>query len=186
MKIFPFWNLTLTVHPLQCLYQVGKFSKVQLLDLLCEALDPQLLKPITSENSSRLQQEKGTSFSSSYELQYQFSSRKDGYIYQVIRKVRQVISFLQHELLQLFIRSSTANSKQSSRDYITTDLSFNFAYAFPEDGFSFSSKRHKQNLNQYWKYDFVTSRPKGNKSSKDSISKRNALMIEMENLDNLL
>lgn len=82
-----------------CLYQVGKFSKVQLLDLLCEALDPQLLKPITSENSSRLQQEKGTSFSSSYELQYQFSSRKDGYIYQVIRKVRDLPAELLHQLL---------------------------------------------------------------------------------------
>ncbi|XP_038906703.1 origin of replication complex subunit 3 isoform X2 [Benincasa hispida] len=82
-----------------CLYQVGKFGKVQLLDLLCEALDPQLFKPITSENSSRLQQEKGTSLSSSYELQYQFSSRKDGYIYQVIRKVRDLPAELLHQLL---------------------------------------------------------------------------------------
>ena len=82
------WNSTLNIYPLQCLYQVGKYGKVQLLDLLCEALDPQLFKPITSENSSRLQQGKGMSFSSSCELQYQFSSRKDGYIYQAIRKVR--------------------------------------------------------------------------------------------------
>ncbi|XP_023534343.1 origin of replication complex subunit 3 isoform X1 [Cucurbita pepo subsp. pepo] len=83
----------------QCLYQVGKYGKVQLLDLLCEALDPQLFKPITSENSSRLQQGKGMSFSSSCELQYQFSSRKDGYIYQAIRKVRDLPAELLHQLL---------------------------------------------------------------------------------------
>ncbi|KGN50331.1 origin of replication complex subunit 3 [Cucumis sativus] len=82
-----------------CLYQVGKFGKVQLLDLLCEALDPQFFKPLTSENSSRLQQEQGTSFSSSYELPYQFSSRKDGYIYQVVRKVRDLPAEFLHQLL---------------------------------------------------------------------------------------
>ncbi|XP_022159470.1 origin of replication complex subunit 3 isoform X2 [Momordica charantia] len=84
---------------LLCLYEVGKFGKVQLLDLLCEALDPQLFRPITSENSRILQQGQGISSSSSCEVQYQFSSRKDGYICQAIGKLRDLPAEHLHKLL---------------------------------------------------------------------------------------
>ena len=75
---------------LQCLYEAGKHNKIQLLDLFCEALDPELYKSMASDNHTR--SGKGLEISSSSDhLMARHNLRKGGPIYQAVHKVRWVI-----------------------------------------------------------------------------------------------
>lgn len=71
----------------QCLYEAGKYNKVQLLDLFCEALDPDLYNSMASENQTR----SGKGFegsSSSDHFMARQNLRKGGSIHKAIQKVR--------------------------------------------------------------------------------------------------
>ncbi|TXG52969.1 hypothetical protein EZV62_022138 [Acer yangbiense] len=71
-----------------CLYEAGKYDKIRLLDLLCEALDPDLYNFRTIDTGMELEEDPSP-FSSNYRCRQQYPvSRKGGFIGQVVRKVR--------------------------------------------------------------------------------------------------
>lgn len=71
----------------QCLYEAGKYNKVQLLDLFCEALDPDLYNSMASENQTRSGKGFEVSSSSDHFMARQ-NLRKGGPIHKAIQKVR--------------------------------------------------------------------------------------------------
>lgn len=68
---------------MQCFYEAGKYDKIRLLDILCEALDPGLY-------NTHMEQRNGPGLeSSNHRCHQQYPMyRKGGSIYQVVRKVR--------------------------------------------------------------------------------------------------
>ncbi|KAM1184126.1 hypothetical protein EV1_002244 [Malus domestica] len=74
-----------------CLYEAGKFDKIQLLDLFCEVLDPDIYNSLASDNDNLTGVGKSfaTSLSSDHRvLEQNLSSRKGHLICQVVHKVR--------------------------------------------------------------------------------------------------
>ena len=73
---------------LQCLYEAGNCNKIRLLDLLCEALDPDLYTSKASNNVV-LENDCGLPITSDRFMRRKYStSQKGGLISQIIRKVR--------------------------------------------------------------------------------------------------
>lgn len=72
---------------LQCLYEAGKYNKGQLLDLLCEALDPDIYNSIGSDTQTTSGKSFEISSSSNHSMAGQHL-RKGGPISQAIQKVR--------------------------------------------------------------------------------------------------
>ncbi|KAK4860318.1 hypothetical protein QYF36_021208 [Acer negundo] len=71
-----------------CLYEAGKYDKIRLLDLLCEALDPELYNFRTIDTRTELEDDPSP-FSSNYRCRQQYPVfRKGGFISQAVRKVR--------------------------------------------------------------------------------------------------
>ncbi|KAK0576465.1 hypothetical protein LWI29_017956 [Acer saccharum] len=71
-----------------CLYEAGKYDKIRLLDLLCEALDPDLYNFRTIDTGTELEEDPSP-FSSNYSCHQQYPVfRKGGFIGQAVRKVR--------------------------------------------------------------------------------------------------
>lgn len=76
--IFPF---------VQCLYEAGKYSKVQLLDLLCEALNKDLYPLRDSSCQEGDEKDNGVSLTNEPCQQYSIM-QSNGFICQIGRKVR--------------------------------------------------------------------------------------------------
>ncbi|KAK2658426.1 hypothetical protein Ddye_004959 [Dipteronia dyeriana] len=71
-----------------CLYEAGKYDKIRLLDLLCEALDPELHNFRTSDTHTKIEEDPRP-FSSNYCCHQQYPVfRKGGFIVRALRKVR--------------------------------------------------------------------------------------------------
>lgn len=86
-----------------CLYEAGKCDKVQLLDLFCEALDPDVYNSFASDNDNRtgLGKKFVTSLSNDHcMLEQHLSSRKGRLICQLVRKVRDLPAALLCQLLK--------------------------------------------------------------------------------------
>ncbi|XP_062082641.1 origin of replication complex subunit 3 isoform X2 [Humulus lupulus] len=81
-----------------CLYEAGKYNKVQLLDLFCEALDPNIYNAIATGAHTR--SGKGFEISSSNQSVAQQYWRKGGPISQVIQKVRDLPAASLSQLLK--------------------------------------------------------------------------------------
>ena len=74
---------------LQCLYEAGKCNKIRLLDLLCEALDPDLYISRASNNHVELDKDSGLGMASDRCKRRKYSTfQKGGIICQIVRKVR--------------------------------------------------------------------------------------------------
>lgn len=74
---------------LQCLYEAGKCNKTQLLDLFCEALDPDTYNSLTSDNQTGIGKGFVQSLSNDHcMLEQNFSYRKGRIICQLFRRVR--------------------------------------------------------------------------------------------------
>lgn len=74
---------------LQCLYEAGKCNKIRLLDLLCEALDPDLYISRASHNHVELDKDSGLGMASDRCTRRKYSTlQKGGVICQIVRKVR--------------------------------------------------------------------------------------------------
>ncbi|ONI26006.1 hypothetical protein PRUPE_2G329300 [Prunus persica] len=72
-----------------CLYEAGKCGKIQLLDLFCETLDPDIYTSLASDNPTGIGESLATSLSSDHcMLEQDLSFRKGQTICQVVRKVR--------------------------------------------------------------------------------------------------
>lgn len=74
---------------LQCPYEAGKCNKIQLLDLLCEALDPDLYTSRTSDNHVVFEKDVGVPMATDLCIRRKYS-RKGGFISQIVCKVRWV------------------------------------------------------------------------------------------------
>ncbi|KAM1055080.1 hypothetical protein ACFX15_002268 [Malus domestica] len=86
-----------------CLYEAGKFDKIQLLDLFCEVLDPDIYNSLASDNDNLTGVGKSfaTSLSSDHRvLEQNLSSRKGHLICQVVHKVRDLPAVLLCQLLK--------------------------------------------------------------------------------------
>jgi len=81
--------LFVNICELQCLYEAGKGNEFHVLDLLCEALDPEFY---ASRAPGSFTQETGHTKASSpndcFTHQHKFTMRKNGFISQAMRKVR--------------------------------------------------------------------------------------------------
>lgn len=81
--------LFVNICELQCLYEAGKCDELHLLDLLCEALDPEFY---ASRVPGSFTQETGHTKVSSpndrFTHQHNFTMKKGGFISQAMRKVR--------------------------------------------------------------------------------------------------
>ncbi|VVA11524.1 PREDICTED: origin [Prunus dulcis] len=72
-----------------CLYEAGKCGKIQLLDLFCETLDPDIYTSLASDNPTGIGESLATSLSRDHcMLEQDLSFRKGQTICQVVRKVR--------------------------------------------------------------------------------------------------
>ncbi|KAK9271697.1 hypothetical protein L1049_002060 [Liquidambar formosana] len=84
-----------------CLYEAGKHNKISLLDLFCEALDPDLYNLQTSENHFGLENNVRVSSSTDRCMRQQYSLlRKGSFICQAVRNVRDLPSELLCQLLK--------------------------------------------------------------------------------------
>uniref|UniRef100_A0A7N0UAB5 Origin of replication complex subunit 3 n=1 Tax=Kalanchoe fedtschenkoi TaxID=63787 RepID=A0A7N0UAB5_KALFE len=72
---------------LLCLHEAGKSDNIQLLDLFCEALDPEFHKFVASDKNTNLERELGAKMSSDYCV-YPQSFKKNGFIRQAVNSVR--------------------------------------------------------------------------------------------------
>lgn len=72
----------------QCLYEAGKGDRFQLLDLLCETLDPALCSSRASDTCTKVEKGHGVSPSNNFRLQQYPILRKGRLIHQAIQKVR--------------------------------------------------------------------------------------------------
>ncbi|KAL5837120.1 hypothetical protein ACOSQ3_014289 [Xanthoceras sorbifolium] len=82
-----------------CLYEAGKYGKIGLLDLLCEALDPELYNFRTSDTRTKLEGDPSLISSNHCRKQYPLF-RKGGFISQAVWKVRDLPIAQLCELLQ--------------------------------------------------------------------------------------
>ncbi|KAI4331619.1 hypothetical protein MLD38_029793 [Melastoma candidum] len=76
-----------------CLCDAGKYSKVHLLDLLCEALDPEIVQSSEPDPSKQSTLDIGG-------YNQKFSTKAKGFISQVIAKIRDLPGPTLHELLK--------------------------------------------------------------------------------------
>ncbi|PQM38087.1 origin of replication complex subunit 3 [Prunus yedoensis var. nudiflora] len=84
-----------------CLYEAGKCGKIQLLDLFCEALDPDFYTSLASDNPTGIGESLATSLSSDRcMLEQDLSFQKGQTICQVVRKVRDLPAALLCQLLK--------------------------------------------------------------------------------------
>ncbi|KAH0978700.1 hypothetical protein GBA52_005877 [Prunus armeniaca] len=84
-----------------CLYEAGKCGKIQLLDLFCETLDPDIYTSLASDNPTGIGESLATSLSSDrYMLEQDLSFQKGQTICQVVRKVRDLPAALLCQLLK--------------------------------------------------------------------------------------
>lgn len=91
---------------LQCLYEAGKYNKIRLLDLLCEALNPDLYTSRASNNHAVLEKDVGVPMATDRCIRRKYSTlRKGGFVGQIVRKVRWVtcISNLEGQYVLLLI-----------------------------------------------------------------------------------
>ncbi|KAM3682664.1 hypothetical protein ACJW31_12G089400 [Castanea mollissima] len=83
-----------------CLYEAGNCDKIRLLDLLCEALDPDLYTSKASNNVV-LENDCGLPITSDRFMRRKYStSQKGGLISQIIRKVRDLPAAMLYQLLK--------------------------------------------------------------------------------------
>uniref|UniRef100_A0A803PXN8 Origin of replication complex subunit 3 n=1 Tax=Cannabis sativa TaxID=3483 RepID=A0A803PXN8_CANSA len=82
-----------------CLYEAGKYNKVHLLDLLCEALDPNIYNAVASGTHTRSGKGFDITSSSNQSVAQQYW-RKGGPISQVIQKVRDLPAASLSQLLK--------------------------------------------------------------------------------------
>ncbi|XP_023873190.2 origin of replication complex subunit 3 isoform X1 [Quercus suber] len=83
-----------------CLYEAGNCNKIRLLDLLCEALDPDLYTSKASNNVV-LENDCGLPITSDLFMRRKYStSQKGGLISQIIRKVRDLPAATLYQLLK--------------------------------------------------------------------------------------
>ncbi|XP_030936949.1 origin of replication complex subunit 3 isoform X2 [Quercus lobata] len=83
-----------------CLYEAGNCNKIRLLDLLCEALDPDLYTSKASNNVV-LENDCGLPITSDRFMRRKYStSQKGGLISQIIRKVRDLPAATLYQLLK--------------------------------------------------------------------------------------
>ncbi|CAM8965297.1 unnamed protein product [Rhodiola kirilowii] len=92
---------------LMCLHEAGKTENIQLLDLFCEALDPELHKSLAGDKTLNLEREFGAKMSDDHCL-YQHSFRKSGFIHQTVNRVRDLHVTQLSQLLENWERR-TAN-----------------------------------------------------------------------------
>ncbi|KAJ6693685.1 hypothetical protein OIU85_004460 [Salix viminalis] len=71
-----------------CLYEAGKCDKVTLLDLFCEALDPDSFKSRAPDNGGGLENDSGVSSRDCYKHQQYHTTRNSGFICQAVQKLR--------------------------------------------------------------------------------------------------
>ncbi|XP_034204061.1 origin of replication complex subunit 3 isoform X4 [Prunus dulcis] len=84
-----------------CLYEAGKCGKIQLLDLFCETLDPDIYTSLASDNPTGIGESLATSLSRDHcMLEQDLSFRKGQTICQVVRKVRDLPAALLCQLLK--------------------------------------------------------------------------------------
>ncbi|XP_057970012.1 origin of replication complex subunit 3 isoform X2 [Malania oleifera] len=82
-----------------CLHEAGRYNKIQLLDLLCEALNPDVYISRASQHHSRIHKDFETSSRDCFMHQLPHSLNKTGFISQAIRKVRDLPAVLLHQLI---------------------------------------------------------------------------------------
>lgn len=83
-----------------CLYEAGKCDKVTLLDLFCEALDPESFKSRAPDNDGGLENDSGVSSSDCYKHQQYHTTRNSGFICQAVRKLRDLPAAQLRKLLK--------------------------------------------------------------------------------------
>lgn len=83
-----------------CLYEAGKCDKVTLLDLFCEALDPESFKSRAPDNDGGLENDSGVSSSDCYKHQQYHTTRNSGFICQAVRKLRDLPAVQLRKLLK--------------------------------------------------------------------------------------
>ncbi|KAE8077518.1 hypothetical protein FH972_016076 [Carpinus fangiana] len=84
-----------------CLYEAGKCNKIRLLDLLCEALDPDLYISRASNNLVELDKDSGLGMASDRCKRRKYSTfQKGGIICQIVRKVRDLPAVMLYQLLK--------------------------------------------------------------------------------------
>ncbi|PNT07287.1 hypothetical protein POPTR_013G077200v4 [Populus trichocarpa] len=83
-----------------CLYEAGKCDKVTLLDLFCEALDPESFKSRAPDNGGGLENDSGVSSSDCYKHQQYHTTRNSGFICQAVRKLRDLPAVQLRKLLK--------------------------------------------------------------------------------------
>ncbi|XP_030533048.1 origin of replication complex subunit 3 [Rhodamnia argentea] len=72
-----------------CLYEAGKYDKLHLLDLLCEALDPEVYASrVPGSFTQETRHTKASSPNDCFTHQHNFTMRKGGFISRAMRKVR--------------------------------------------------------------------------------------------------
>ncbi|KAJ4720942.1 origin of replication complex subunit 3 [Melia azedarach] len=82
-----------------CLYEAGKGDQIRLLDLLCEALDPATYNCRISDRRTKVEKDPTGSSNDSWHQQYPLS-RRDHFICQAIRKVRDLPGAQLYKLLK--------------------------------------------------------------------------------------
>lgn len=81
--------LFVNICELQCLYEAGKCNELHLLDLLCEALDPEFYASrVPGSFTQETRQTKASSPNDCFTYQHNFTMRKGGFISQAMQKVR--------------------------------------------------------------------------------------------------
>lgn len=83
-----------------CLYEAGKCDKVTLLDLFCEALDPESFKSRAPDNGGGLENDSEVSSSDCYKHQQYHTTRNSGFICQAVRKLRDLPAVQLRKLLK--------------------------------------------------------------------------------------
>ncbi|KAH9771293.1 Origin of replication complex subunit 3 [Citrus sinensis] len=83
-----FDELVVYARTVSCLYEAGKGDRIQLLDLLCEALNPALYSSRTSGTFTKVDKGHGVSPSNNFPVQQHPIMRKGRLICQAVQKVR--------------------------------------------------------------------------------------------------
>ncbi|KAM7273501.1 hypothetical protein ACFE04_028165 [Oxalis oulophora] len=81
-KLQNYWSVVVMI-----LYEAGKYEKIQLLDLLCETLDPEFYNSLGAGAGTETEIEKNSLSSDRQSRQY-LSLRKGGVIFHAVRRVR--------------------------------------------------------------------------------------------------
>ncbi|KAG6714539.1 hypothetical protein I3842_05G207000 [Carya illinoinensis] len=84
-----------------CLYEAGKYNKIRLLDLLCEALNPDLYTSRASNDHVVLEKDVGVPMATDRCIRRKYSTlRKGGFVGQIVRKVRDLPALMLYQLLK--------------------------------------------------------------------------------------